>query len=195
MTKMSEIASPPLEIPTQGASRRPTLRVWIAAAFLGLLLGFGGALIAQKYFSPKAADYVELAPDFELALLTDQGTLKLADLRGKGVVLNFWASWCVPCRTEMPALQSAWERYQDDGIVFVGINLWDEEPAALEFLNEFGVTYPNGFDALDNIDKNYNLLGVPTTWFIYPDGSIARKVMGPLDLESLDEAIALIMND
>lgn len=176
------------------SSRRPW-RIWLAAAIIGISIGYFGAMIAKAYLVERNVGTVEYAPDFSLELFSNGETLTLLELRGKGVVLNFWASWCYPCRTEMPALQAAWETYREDGIVFVGVNLWDHQPDALEFLAEYSVTYPNGFDMLGNIDDDYFLLGIPTTWFIYPDGTVARKVMGPLDLESLDELIAVLLSN
>lgn len=194
MENVTELKSAPLETSEIPTYRRPWW-IWLLAAIIGISIGYFGAMIAKAYLVERNVRTVEYAPDFSLELFSSHETLTLSNLRGKGIVLNFWASWCLPCRTEMPALQTAWETYRDDGIVFVGVNLWDEQPAALEFLAEYGVTYPNGLDALGNIDEDYYLLGIPTTWFIYPDGTVAHKVMGPLDLESLDEAIALILPD
>ncbi|MEK6221796.1 MAG: TlpA family protein disulfide reductase, partial [Chloroflexota bacterium] len=127
-----------------------------------------------------------------LTLFEGQEILTLTDLKGQGVVVNFWASWCIPCRDEMPALEKAYQRYRDVGVVFIGVNLWDEEDKARAFLAEHGVSYPNGMDIADKIADAYNLQGIPTTWFISPDGTVARKALGPVDLDMLDEAIALI---
>ena len=175
--------------------KRPAWQIWVAASIIGITIGYFGAMAAQKIQNAANDPNAEYVQEFELELLTSDGTLKLSDYKGKAIVLNFWASWCLPCKIEMPALQQAWEDYQDQDIVFIGVNMWDEEQSALDFLAEFGVTYPNGYDPLELIEDNYYLTGVPTTWFIYPDGSVAHKVMGPLDLDSLDAAIALILGE
>ena len=119
------------------------------------------------------------APRFELALF-DGGTLGLAELRGRGVVLNFWASWCVPCREEAPLLARTWEANRGRGITVVGVDVWDTEPEARAFIAEFGVTYPNGPDGQAQIGTEYGIPGVPTTIFLDPQGRIARRWVGAL---------------
>lgn len=194
MEKVTELKSAPLEAPEIQTSRRPWW-IWLAAAIIGLSIGYFGAMLAKERQDERSAGIVEYAPAFELESLSTDGMLRLSDYQGKAIVLNFWASWCFPCKIEMPALQQAWENNQDSNIVFIGVNIWDEEQNAIDFLDEFGVTFPKGVDTSEEIIENYNILGVPTTWFIYPDGSVARKIMGPLDLESLDEMIDLILGN
>jgi cytochrome c biogenesis protein CcmG, thiol:disulfide interchange protein DsbE len=132
------------------------------------------------------------APPFTLTLF-DGGTLRLEDLRGKAVLVNFWASWCVPCRAEAPALQAAWEKYKDRGVVFVGIAIQDREENSREFLREFGLTYLNGRDATGEIAVGYGVWGIPETFFIDADGGITYKHVGeiraPTILAKLDEAL------
>lgn len=176
--------------PIKEARSVPPAIVWIFALIIGTSIGYLGAVLGKQ---ANNSPIIETAPEFTITLLNNGEELSLSDLAGKGVVLNFWASWCVPCKTEMPALEEAWNKYQDQGVLFVGINVWDEESAAIQFLDEFMVTYPNGVDLTEQIDTDYNLQGIPTTWFIFPDGTVSQKVLGPLDLESLDEAISLIL--
>ena len=115
---------------------------------------------------------VEYAPDFTVTTY-DGETIRLSDLRGRPVVVNFWASWCPPCREEAPLLQSLWERYRDQGVVFLGITYVDYEPASRAFIEEFGITYPNAPD-LDEVisTKLYMVAGIPETFVIAQNGSI-----------------------
>jgi len=104
----------------------------------------------------------------------------LRDLRGKGVVVNFWASWCAPCREEAALLEQTWRREKENGIVFLGLDYLDQEPAALAYLAEFDVTYPNGPDLRSRAARRYRIQGVPETFFISPEGKIVDIVVGPI---------------
>lgn len=119
------------------------------------------------------------APDFSFTTF-DGETIRLADLKGKGVVLNFWASWCDPCRAEAAMLQSAWQRESANGIVFVGLDYLDQEHAARAYLAEFDITYPSGPDLQSTTARRYGIQGVPETFFIDPTGEIKSLVIGPL---------------
>jgi cytochrome c biogenesis protein CcmG/thiol:disulfide interchange protein DsbE len=119
------------------------------------------------------------APDFTLTLF-DGGELSLSELRGQVVVINVWASWCPPCRDEAPVLEATWRRYRERGVTFVGVDYMDTEPAALSYLQEYGITYPNGPDLGSRIGRAYNVQGVPETFFVTPEGEIAELFVGPL---------------
>lgn len=110
----------------------------------------------------------------------DGSTVSLADYRGRVVLVNFWASWCVPCRIEAPVLEQTWRRYRDRGLVLVGINLWDKEPEARAFLREFGITYPNARDEGGRVAIEYGVAGIPETIVIAPDGLVSGKHSGAL---------------
>jgi peroxiredoxin len=137
------------------------------------------------------------APEFTAARFGG-GTLRLADLREKGVVMNFFASWCTPCKVEAPALEAAYRKYQSRGIVFLGVDVqqdtWDD---AADFLEAFGVTYPAVRDANGEIARKYQLLGLPTTYFIDRDGIVRAKVVGgffgPDGINDLEGRIQLIL--
>ena len=115
------------------------------------------------------------APDFSLTTFDGQ-TYKLADLKGKPVVINFWASWCIPCRDEAPALQRAWETYKDRGVLVLGVDYVDTETDAKKFIAEFQQTYPNGADLGTRISQAFRISGVPETYFIDREGRLLQGI-------------------
>jgi cytochrome c biogenesis protein CcmG/thiol:disulfide interchange protein DsbE len=128
------------------------------------------------------------APEFSLRTF-DGDTFNLADQRGQIVIINFWASWCVPCRDEAPILQNVWERYRDRGVVPVGVAYLDVERDARAFIDEFGITYPNGLDMGKVISKQYRIQGVPETFIVGQDGEIVDFYIGPAKEGQLDAII------
>ena len=133
------------------------------------------------------------APDFQLELLSE-GEVTLSEQRRKVVVVNFWASTCPPCRTEARDLESAWQAYQDKDVLFVGANIQDTPEPAKRFLDEFGVTYPNGLDVGGRISIDYGVVGIPVTFVIDGEGTVARRWVGEIDIDTLktwiDELLA-----
>jgi peroxiredoxin len=131
------------------------------------------------------------APAFELATL-DGGQISLADLQGKPMVINFWATWCAPCRAEMPMLQSTWERY-GEAVTVVGVDV-DEAPAAVQaFVDELGLTFPIALDEGAEISGRYNVRGLPTTFFVDSSGIIRQIYPGELHSAILAEGILEIL--
>jgi len=105
--------------------------------------------------------------------------LSLESLRGRVVVLNFWASWCVPaCYEEAPVLQQAWRDYEKRGVTMVGINIQDKDEAARKFMEQFGFTFPNAMDAGGKVSVDYGVYGVPETFFIDRKGRIRERKVG-----------------
>ncbi|MBA2297079.1 MAG: TlpA family protein disulfide reductase [Actinobacteria bacterium] len=130
------------------------------------------------------------APAFTLAKLDGSGELALESLRGKVVVLNFWASWCGPCKDETPLLQKGWERWQGKDVVFVGIDVKDFRGDARSFVRKFGVTYPNVYDGKGSTVGRYGVTGFPETYFIDARGRVVYRIAGPVDEASeLDDGI------
>lgn len=117
------------------------------------------------------------AAPFSLPLF-DGGRFALDAHRGKVVVINFWASWCVPCREEAPLLEAAWRAYRDRGVVLVGVNFQDTEAAARAFIAEFGLTFPNGPDPGGRLAIDYGVYGIPELFFVGRDGQITYKHVG-----------------
>ncbi len=163
-------------------------RLAVLAGILLLLLLFGYAIFGDKVFDKRSPLLGTHAPDFTVKLFNGE-QLKLSELRGKAVLLNFWASWCGPCRNEAPALESSWKKYKDKSVVFVGINVWDDESNALQYLNSFGGGYVNGMDPKGEVAVEYGVAGVPETYFIDTEGKIVDKYTGQLNEEMIDRFI------
>jgi cytochrome c biogenesis protein CcmG/thiol:disulfide interchange protein DsbE len=132
------------------------------------------------------------APDFVLTSFDGQ-RLQLSDYRGRIVVLNFWATWCPPCRVEAPVLQRAAERLDPLGVTLLGINVWDGQEAATGFLTESGVTYPNAEDATRLIPVEFGVTGLPETFVIDRRGVLVRRWVGPLTDAQLDDLLAPVL--
>jgi cytochrome c biogenesis protein CcmG/thiol:disulfide interchange protein DsbE len=134
------------------------------------------------------------APDFALADL-DGNTIRLEDLRGRPVIVNFWASWCGPCVEEFPLLREAAERHAGHGLAIVGIVYQDRSEAARDFMRRNGGTWPAAMDPGDRVAGAYGILGPPETFFIGRDGTIVARQLGQISAASLDEKIAAIIDD
>src|SRR3990172_3780016 len=133
------------------------------------------------------------APAFRLPAL-DGRTLDLAALRGRPIVLNFWASWCVPCKDEAPLLERAWKTYRDKGLLVIGVNIQDLEADARRFVAEVGITYPNVRDRDGKANRAYGITGIPETFFVRADGRIIKKFPGGgVEWRMWEEAIAQLL--
>ena len=134
------------------------------------------------------------APVFTMPDLQTGAPIRLSAFRGQIVVLNVWASWCVPCRDEAPALQAAWEDYGDRGVQFLGSNYQDDRDAARAFVEEFGITYPSVFDPSGRLAASYGFFGLPSTFVIDGAGRIRFQFTGylttPILRGALDELLA-----
>jgi cytochrome c biogenesis protein CcmG/thiol:disulfide interchange protein DsbE len=121
----------------------------------------------------------ETAPDFTLTTFGGE-KISLGDLKGKVVVLNFWASWCKPCEEEAAELETAWRIYQPGGdVVFLGVDYVDTETEAMAYLEKFDVTYPNGPDLRTQISQAFRIRGVPETYILDQDGKLAAFKISP----------------
>jgi cytochrome c biogenesis protein CcmG/thiol:disulfide interchange protein DsbE len=181
------------------ATPKKSSSVWRVAALLvvvGLIVVLALQLRARNATQPRSG----VAPDFTLKVYSgyDGGLggpeVKLSDLRGKVVFINFWASWCLPCREEQAALEKTWRQYRDKGVVFLGIDYVDTEPAALDYLKEFGVTYPNGPDLGTKISPKYHIQGVPESFLVDRQGNVVLFKIAPISeaelVAELDKALA-----
>ena len=167
----------------KGFSLAVKLVVFVAIVILLGLLGY--AVFGNKVFSKPSPLVGREASDFTLELFNGD-KLRLSDLRGKAVLLNFWASWCIPCRDEAPALEESWRKYKDKSVVFIGIDVWDDKNSALTYIKQFGGGYVNGIDPKGEIAVDYGVGGVPETYFIDASGKVIDKYVGPLTGEMID---------
>jgi len=191
----SSVTNPVAAVPKRGSFLMFGFILLIAFGLLGLL----AFAWVQRQAPPLEAG---LAPQFELKTF-DGETIRLADLRGKAVVINFWASWCIPCRDEAPALQAMWQKYQAQGVVILGVDYVDTENEAKKFIQEFGQTYPNGPDVGTQISQKYRITGVPETYFITREGTVLSGTdasgrpngnwIGPITASALERRILQLL--
>jgi cytochrome c biogenesis protein CcmG/thiol:disulfide interchange protein DsbE len=131
------------------------------------------------------------APAFTLERLDTDGTLSLASLKGKAVVLNFWASWCIPCKDEAPLLEEAWREHRDRGLVVLGVDAQDFKGDARKFMARYGLTYPVVYDGKGSTLGRYGITGFPETFFVDRQGNlVGERLVGGLDLERNREKFA-----
>jgi cytochrome c biogenesis protein CcmG/thiol:disulfide interchange protein DsbE len=129
------------------------------------------------------------APAFDLERLDEPGRLRLADLAGKIVIVNFFASWCVPCKEEAPTLVRVWERYRKADVVFIGIVYQDSPQAAKDFHERLGQTWPIAIDDNARTSIAFGVFGVPETYFVGKDGRIEGRQIGPIGEATLIRGI------
>lgn len=146
----------------------------------------------EEVNAPVGIEQGNLAPDFELQTL-DGHSMKLSDLRGKRVILNMWASWCPPCRAEMPDMQSFYEANKDKDFVILGVNLTssEQQPENIaKFIDEFGITFPVVLDEKSAVSDRYQVVSIPTSYMIDSRGIIKQKIIGPMNKEMMEELVS-----
>ena len=130
------------------------------------------------------AEEGSLAPDFLLKTL-DDGEIRLSDRRGKGMIVNLWATWCGPCRKEMPQFVAAYDRYQTEGLEIIAVNLQESKSVIQPFVDDFGMDFPVALDKRGAVSDEYRIIGLPMTYFIDREGVIRSVFQGPF-LERLE---------
>ena len=171
-------------VPKRGVPLWAQILVWVGLVALLVIVALGLRRSQQGTVQPG-----EVIPDFSLTLFEgytyqDKTQVQFSELRGKVVVINFWASWCKPCEQEAADLEAAWRHYQPTGeVVFLGIDYVDTEPEARGYLTKFDITYPNGPDLATKISQFFRIKGVPETYFIDRNGVLQYIQVGPFSSE------------
>jgi len=166
---------------------RFTLLAAIATLVVVLALGF-----RRDPRDIRSAAVGRPAPAFDLPALEGEGRVSLAQHRRKVVVVNFFASWCVPCKQEHGALARAWERYRTSDVILIGILYQDSPEAGREFARRLGTSWPTAIDEDGRTALAFGVFGVPETFFIAPDGIVAGRHLGPIDEATLVAGIEAI---
>ena len=135
------------------------------------------------------------APDFTLGVLDAEEELTLSDYSGTPLVLNVWASWCPPCRIELPLLERGSNEYADSGVQFIGLNVQDTEADAISTVRRYGLRYPNVRDPRGRSVVDWGVVGLPVTFFIDRDGFVVRRAVGALTPELLAVAVGDLLAD
>ena len=136
----------------------------------------------------------EEASDFTLVLFSGE-QLPLADLRGQAVMVDFWASWCPPCRKEAPVLAQVHLEYRDRGVEFLGVAIWDSEEAARSHIQRYGVAYPNGLDVKGRVAIDYGVAGIPEKFFIDSSGRVVKRFVGPMTPQRLRSVLDSLLEE
>ena len=166
--------------PRRGVPLWAQIIIWVFLVGLLVIVALGLRRAQEGTVQPG-----QVIDDFTLPLFSGyemdgKNEIHLTDLRGKVVVINFWASWCKPCEQEAAELQQAWTEYEPTGeVVFLGVDYVDTEPEARVYLKKFGITYANGPDLATRISQYFRIKGVPETYFIDKDGVLRYVQVGP----------------
>lgn len=159
---------------------RPSRAVITAVSLLIVALAFGVVWLQSSKYEPLTVG--KTAPDFELPDLADK-SVRLSDYRGKVVFLNFWATWCKPCKEEMPSMEVLYKNFEKDGLVILAVSI-DRVTTKKDippFVKALNLTFPILVDSWGQTDKRYKLMGVPETYIIDRQGVLREKVIGPRD--------------
>jgi cytochrome c biogenesis protein CcmG, thiol:disulfide interchange protein DsbE len=189
---------------SNGAPRGALTRRELVFAGLGVLIGL--VIIGAVWFVtagtaepqlPGVGETNRPAPDIALPTL-DGDTLRLSDYRGRVVLVNFWGTWCEPCKEETPALEASYQALKDQGLVIVGINLRRQEPdeqGIRAFLDEYGVTYTTALDVEGEAARLFQISPIPTSYFIDPAGNIRYVRVGTLTEEEVAALFSRLRQD
>ena len=194
------VENAPVQASQHQNKRRRRILIFSVVSLLNLALV---ALLLKLLLTPapNAATLDPLighpAPNFSLAIVrssTGKSLLSLSNFKGKAIVLNFWASWCDPCKQEAPILENAWKQMQAQGknIVFLGIDFQDPTSDAISFLHSYGITYPTVLDTDGSVATKYHIVSLPDTIFINQHGTVVSKVLQQITAQALSNNLQLI---
>lgn len=172
-------------------------RKYVAPIMVAMVVHTLSLIIIGCQSSLMANDLVDepyvsgLAPDFTVVLL-DEKILAMDDLRGRPIILNFWATWCAPCRQEMPLIEALYTDRAEDGLVVLAINYGESEDTVTDFMAEAAYTFPIALDPDLTLAQSYLVRGMPTTYFIDRDGVIQQVHIGEMTSDILQSYVAMI---
>lgn len=178
--------------PRSGGRRLPRAYYAVSAVAPLLILAVWGVLLLAGPAAPTVARVGQPAPEFTLTDL-DGNRLSLAELRGRPVIVNFWASTCGPCRDEFPLLASAAAAHEGEQLAVVGIVFRDGAEPAREFLAQMGATWPSAMDPNEAVAARFGIIWPPDTFFIDRDGVVVRRQIGELSAADLERGLAKIL--
>lgn len=172
---------------------RLIFRSVILAVLLGAIVFVIVTNAKQDHTIYKVGDQ---APDFQLTQVNENNqleTIQLSDLEGKGVMLNFWATFCGPCEAEMPHMEKLYADYKEKGIEIVAVNLGESELAVNRFIDKHNLSFPVPLDKQGQVSDLYKIGPMPTSYFVNPEGEIIEKIEGALTLERLEDYFKQIL--
>jgi cytochrome c biogenesis protein CcmG/thiol:disulfide interchange protein DsbE len=191
-----------ISVEESGRKKKHTRRVLIFCGITLLNVGLLALLLTQLLTPAQQASADPLlghtAPDFSLATVdfpTGQRKIALTDFAGRPVVINFWATWCEPCKEEMPLLETTWKKLQAEGkdVVFLGIDFQESSSDVMLFLLPYGITYPVLLDSNGSAANKYRIVSLPDTFFINRQGKIVSKVLQQLTDQALTKGLQAIL--
>ncbi|KXZ24137.1 thiol-disulfide oxidoreductase ResA [Bacillus nakamurai] len=171
--------------------KRLLLRMFI----LLLLFTAIGFALYQNLFAANSKEVVQVnkpAANFKLTQLNGE-PIELKQLKGKAVLVNFWGSWCEPCKNEMPSIQEAYNHYKKDKFEIVAVNVQESDIAVKSFMKSYGLSFPIALDKEGEVYRSWEIFNLPTSVFINPDGIIERNYEGEMSMNQLDQWIRDIL--
>jgi cytochrome c biogenesis protein CcmG/thiol:disulfide interchange protein DsbE len=183
-------------VPARVQQKLSPMAVALILVAVGVLAIIGFALYERNKGTPSAGP----APAFNVTIwnfdrIAMAGEpVSLSSLKGKTIVLNFWASWCIPCQQEAPMFERAWNDYKDQGVVFLGVNTEDTDSAAFNYIQKYNLTYPHAPDTGGRAEKAYRITGIPETFVIDGNGQIVKHFISSPNEAELRSAIEQAMN-
>ena len=178
-----------ISAPRRGVPIWAQIIIWVFLAGLLLIVAMGLSRAQQGTVQPG-----QVIDNFSLPLysgyeLDGNSATSIEELRGKVIVINFWASWCAECRIEQDALQTTWNRFRDSGVTVLGVNFQDTAPDAREYVGSLGISYPIVQDTESATALAYGLRGVPETFVVDRAGRISDRIIGPVSLQRLADLV------
>jgi cytochrome c biogenesis protein CcmG, thiol:disulfide interchange protein DsbE len=179
---------------SSSAGSRPAWKRWT----MSVCLGIASVFILFMLLAPRSDASAQLvtgqaAPDFTVQTL-DGEAVKLSDLKGQPVVLNFWASWCGPCRKEMPDLEAVYQKYKENGLQVIGVNVGDSKVAVSNFQSQVQTTFPLWLDLKEEAQQSYKILPIPATFFVDRNGTIRAIYQFQMSGAQIESEVLRLMN-